>query len=209
MDNESAINKILKLTMRQLGILMDKLSNSKLVIRGFNQGSQRVIGITCLELTIGDLLAIALFHDIDSRTSYKLLLDRPWIHENGVVTLTLHQRFKFYQDGIKKVEADSNPYSEAKSHFANAKFYLKNDNSPEVVPIEIPLVNREDNLQLKSLASTEPHKSTETFNSKKGEESMDTTKSMILMDKKTPNLPILRYVTNQHQVMIDDRPFKG
>ncbi|KAA0032132.1 retrotransposon gag protein [Cucumis melo var. makuwa] len=107
------------------------------------------------DLLLGSKLHIrsfqsALFHVIDSRTTYKLLLGRPWIHENGVVTSKLHQCFKFYQDGVKKVEVDSNPFSEDESHFADAKFYLKNDNSPEAVPVEIPLVNREDNLQLKS-----------------------------------------------------------
>ncbi|KAA0062770.1 uncharacterized protein E5676_scaffold87G00310 [Cucumis melo var. makuwa] len=148
----------------------------------------------CLELIIGDLKANALFHVIDSRTTYKLLLGRPWIHGNGVVTSTLHRRFKFYQDGVKKVEADSNPFLEAESHFVDAKFYLKNDNSPELVSVEVPLVNKEDNLQLKSLASKEPHKSTGTFHSRKGEASTSTTKSMILMDEKTSNQPILRYV---------------
>ncbi|TYK21493.1 uncharacterized protein E5676_scaffold305G00300 [Cucumis melo var. makuwa] len=78
--------------------------------------------------------------------------------------------------------------------YENAKFYLKHDNIPEVVPIEIPLVNREDNLQLKSITSKEPHKSTGTFNSGKGEVSTSTTKSMILMYEKTSNPPILRYV---------------
>ncbi|KAA0051630.1 ty3-gypsy retrotransposon protein [Cucumis melo var. makuwa] len=145
-DNGSAVNIMPKLTMRQLDILMDELSNSKLVIQGFNQGSQRVIGMIRLELIIGGLKASALFHVIDSKTTYKLLLDRPWIHGNGVVTSTVDQCFKFYQDGIKKVEVDPNPFSEVESHFADAKFYLKNDNSPEVVPVEIPLVNREDNL---------------------------------------------------------------
>ena len=78
---------------------------------------------------------------------------------------------KFYQDGVKKVEADSNPFSKAESHFPDAKFYLKNENSSEAMPIEIHLVNREDNLQLKSLAIREPHKSTGTFKSRKGEAS--------------------------------------
>ncbi|KAA0032751.1 ty3-gypsy retrotransposon protein [Cucumis melo var. makuwa] len=130
----------------------------------------------------------------NSRTTYKLLLSRPWIHGNGVVTSTLHQCFKFYQDVVKKVEADSNPFSEAESHFADAKFYLKNDSSPEAVYVEVPLVKREDNLQLKSLASEEPHKSTRTFHSEKSEASTSTTKSVILMGKKTSNPPILRYV---------------
>ncbi|KAA0056394.1 uncharacterized protein E5676_scaffold120G002660 [Cucumis melo var. makuwa] len=132
-DNGSAVNIMPKSTMRQLGILMEELSNSKLVIQGFNQGSQRVIGMIPLELIIGDLKASALFHVIDSRTTYKLLLGRPWIHGNGVVTSTLHQCFKFYQDGVKKVETDSNPFSEAESHFADAKFYLKNDSSRKAV----------------------------------------------------------------------------
>ncbi|KAA0033081.1 gypsy-like retrotransposase [Cucumis melo var. makuwa] len=130
-DNGPAVNIISKSTMRQLGILMDELSNSKLVI----------------------------------------------------------------QDGVKKVEADSNPFLEAESHFACAKFYLKNDNSPKVMLVEISFVNREDNLQLKSLVSKEPHKSTGTFNSEKGEASTCTTKSMILMDEKTSNPPILCYVS--------------
>ncbi|KAA0063066.1 uncharacterized protein E6C27_scaffold468G001830 [Cucumis melo var. makuwa] len=67
---------------------------------------------------------------------------------------------------VKKVEADSNPFSKAESHFADVKFYLKNDNSPEVVPIEIYL----------------------------GEASTSTTKSMILIDEKTSNPPILHYI---------------
>ncbi|KAA0042178.1 gypsy-like retrotransposase [Cucumis melo var. makuwa] len=139
-------------------------------------------------------LASALFHVIDSRTTYKLLLGRPWIHGNGVVTSILHQCFKFYQDGVNKVEVDSNPFSEVESHFADAKFYLKNDSSLEAVFAEVPLLNREDNLQLKSLASREPHKSTGTFHSGQSEASTSTTKSVILMDEKTSNPPILRYV---------------
>ena len=94
---------------------------------------------------------------------------------------------------MKKVEADSNPFSEVESHFVDAKFYLKNDNSLEVVPVEISLVNKEDNLQLKSLAIRKSHKSKWTFNSRKGEAFIGTTKNMILMDEKTLNPPILHY----------------
>ncbi|TYJ98340.1 retrotransposon gag protein [Cucumis melo var. makuwa] len=38
-DNGLAVNIMSKSTLRQLGILMDELSNTKLVILGFNQGS--------------------------------------------------------------------------------------------------------------------------------------------------------------------------
>ena len=104
---------MLKLTMSQLGILMDELSNNKLIIQCFNKGSQRAIGMIRLELTIDNLKASALFHVIDSRTTYKLLLGCSRIHGNIVVTSTLHQCFKFYQDGVENVEADSNPFLQA------------------------------------------------------------------------------------------------
>ena len=69
-----------------------------------------------------------LFHVIDSRANYKLLLGHPWIHENRAVTLILHKCFKFYQDDVKKVETNSNPFLEVVSHFVSAKFYFKNVN---------------------------------------------------------------------------------
>ncbi|TYK22678.1 uncharacterized protein E5676_scaffold195G001240 [Cucumis melo var. makuwa] len=109
--------------------------------------------------------------------------------------LLLGSNFIIDPYGVKKVEADSNPFSEAESHFADAKFYLKNDSSPEAVSVEVPFVNREDNLQLKSLASKEPHKSIGIFHYGKSEASTSTTKSVILMDEKTSNPPILHYVS--------------
>ncbi|KAA0025780.1 uncharacterized protein E5676_scaffold447G00790 [Cucumis melo var. makuwa] len=81
-DNGSAANIMSKSTMRQLDILMDKLSNSKLVIQGFNLGSQRVI------------------------------------------------------DGVKKVEADFNPFSEAESHFADVKRHDVILSNPEKEDLE-------------------------------------------------------------------------
>ncbi|KAA0054506.1 retrotransposon gag protein [Cucumis melo var. makuwa] len=106
-----------------------------------------------------------------------------WILINNGSTVNIMPKSTMRQLGILMDELSN-----------NAKFYLKKDNSPEAVPAEIPLVNREDNVQLKSVASREPHKSTRTFNSRKGEASTSTTKSMILMDEKTSNPSILRYV---------------
>lgn len=55
-----------------------------------------------------------------------MILRWPWIHENGVAPLTLHQYFKYCQNRcIKKVMANANYFTVAKSHFANAKFYFK------------------------------------------------------------------------------------
>ncbi|XP_030940238.1 uncharacterized protein LOC115965196 [Quercus lobata] len=93
-----------------------------------------------LELIIGELKSNVLFHVIDAKTTYNMLLGRPWIHENGIVPSTLHQCFKFFQNGIKKVDADLKPFAETEAHFADAKFYAKEDISSEVLPVEIPSI---------------------------------------------------------------------
>ena len=67
-----------------------------------------------------------LFYVIDAKTTYNMLLGRPWIHQNGVVSSTLHQCFKYYKNGqVKTIVADSKPFSIAEAHFIDAKFYLE------------------------------------------------------------------------------------
>ena len=98
-----------------------------MVIQGFNQGGQRAIGLIHLELIIGELASNILFHVIDAKTTYNILLGRPWTHENGIVPSTLHQCCKFFQNGIKKVDVDLKPFAETEAHFVDAKFYAKED----------------------------------------------------------------------------------
>ncbi|KAL0420322.1 UNVERIFIED_CONTAM: Transposon Tf2-12 polyprotein [Sesamum latifolium] len=96
------------------------------MIQGFNQGGQRVVGIIRLQLTMEDMISTALFHIIDAKTSYNMLLSRPWLHENAVVPSTWHQCFKYCRNSIvKKVLGDSKPFTEAESHFADAKYYIE------------------------------------------------------------------------------------
>uniref|UniRef100_A0A2N9J4N8 Uncharacterized protein n=1 Tax=Fagus sylvatica TaxID=28930 RepID=A0A2N9J4N8_FAGSY len=134
-DDGSAVNIMSKVTMKRLGISTEELSKSRLVIQGFNQEGQRAIGIIRLDVIMEDLKTRPLFHVIDSKTSYNLLLGRPWLHENGIVPSTLHQCFK-YSDGkqVKKVIADLQPFTEAESHFADAKFYLNCDMVSDTLP---------------------------------------------------------------------------
>jgi len=86
----SAVNIMLKSTMNDLKITVDDLFKSQMVIQGFILESQRAIGMIRLELTMDDLLTSSIFHVIGSKTSYKLLLGRPWFHELGIMALTLH-----------------------------------------------------------------------------------------------------------------------
>jgi len=68
-DGGSAINTMPKFTMNDLGIAVDKLFKSRMMIQGFNLEGQRAIGMIRLELAIGDLSIISIFHVIDSKTS--------------------------------------------------------------------------------------------------------------------------------------------
>jgi hypothetical protein len=134
-DDGSAVNIMSKVTMKRLGISTEELSKSQLVIQGFNQEGQRAIGIIRLDVIMEDLKTRPLFHVIDSKTSYNLLLGRPWLHENGIVPSTLRQCFK-YSNGkqVKKVIADLQSFTEAESHFADAKFYLNCDMVGDTLP---------------------------------------------------------------------------
>ncbi|KAM1179922.1 hypothetical protein ACFX2J_018898 [Malus domestica] len=85
-------------------------------------------------MTIGEFKSSTLFHVIDVRTSYSLLLGRPWIYKNGVVVSTLHQCLKFYREGVKVIQGDTKPFIKVKSHFADAKFYLDEEMVPEALP---------------------------------------------------------------------------
>ncbi|KAL0333076.1 UNVERIFIED_CONTAM: Transposon Tf2-12 polyprotein [Sesamum calycinum] len=124
----------------ELEISIDELSNSRLMIQGFNQGGQRAVGIIRMQLTMEDMVSSALFHVIDAKTSYNMLLGRPWLHENAVVPSTWHQCFKYCRNGIvKKVLGDNKPFTEAESHFADAKCYIEDANKgKEILPSEEP-----------------------------------------------------------------------
>jgi hypothetical protein len=135
----SAVNILPLKVLKNLRISLDQLSHSQLMIQGFNQDGQRAIGKIRLNMLIGDMESGALFHVIDTRTSYKLLLGRPWLHEYGVVPSTYHQCFKYFQDGqIKRIMANDESFTEAESFFADAKFYLEDDTLKGIQAITPP-----------------------------------------------------------------------
>ncbi|KAA0063077.1 ty3-gypsy retrotransposon protein [Cucumis melo var. makuwa] len=199
-DNGSAVNILPKSTMNQLGISVEELSNGKLVIQGFNQGAQQAIGTVRLEIVIGDLQASTILHVIDSRTTYKMLLGRPWIHENGIVTSTLHQCFKFYKQGIRKVDAESRPFTKAESHFADAKFYTKSEDVSEIISTEVPVTKGTFKNEQEMITSKKSNKG-DALNSPQNGESTTETKlrapeaeKIATLQKEVSNPPVLCYI---------------
>ncbi|KAG9446452.1 hypothetical protein H6P81_012580 [Aristolochia fimbriata] len=137
LDSGSAVNILPIWTLKNVGLVANDLQDSSLMIQGFNQEGQRALGTIKLELLIGDMTSHVLFHVIDARTSYNVLLGRPWLHSNRVIPSTLHQCFKYYQDGEEKtVFADECPFTEAEASFADAKYYSeeKGATSSKAIP---------------------------------------------------------------------------
>ncbi|GLT26705.1 hypothetical protein SLA2020_017510 [Shorea laevis] len=91
------------------------------------------------------MATLALFHVIEAKTSYELLLERTWIHENGVVPSTWHQCFKYHSDGETKcVMAETEPFTKEESHFVDAKFYEKEEDDSEALPIKMPQIKQKN-----------------------------------------------------------------
>ncbi|KAA0046253.1 uncharacterized protein E6C27_scaffold284G00560 [Cucumis melo var. makuwa] len=174
-DNGSAVNILPKSTMNQLGTVR-------------------------LEIVIGDLQASTIFHVIDSRTTYKMLFGRPWIHENGIVTSTLHQCFKFYKQGIRKVDADSRPFTKAESHFTDAKFYTKSEDVSEIISTEVPVTKGTFKKEQEMITSKKSNKGNAINSQQNGESTTETklrapeAEKLATLQKEVSNPPVLRYI---------------
>ena len=85
------------------------------------------MGCIKLGIRMDDFQSNPLMHVIDAKTSYNILLSRPWVHGNKIISSSYYQCLKYLESEVEKnIVADDKPFTEAESHFVNAKFYLKN-----------------------------------------------------------------------------------
>ena len=69
------------------------------IVKAFDGSHKTVIGEVDLPIKIGSSDFQITFHVMDIYPAYSCLLGRPWIHEAGAVTSTLHQKMKFMKNG--------------------------------------------------------------------------------------------------------------
>ncbi|XP_074277632.1 uncharacterized protein LOC141601266 [Silene latifolia] len=178
---------------------MDELSSSQTMIHGFNLNGERAVGMIRMNLTMGDLSSDTLFHVMDGKTSFKLLLGRPWKHENVVVASTLHQCLKYYRGGERKIDGDAKPFSKVDSFFADAKFFEENGTSSDFMPTIISSTRkggkRKKNI-IKEDGAASPAKENDV---KKDVDKVSKTATPVASPKKqeTPQKttpPVLRYI---------------
>jgi hypothetical protein len=69
------------------------------LVKAFDGSRKDVLGEVDLPITIGPETFQITFQVMDINASYSCLLGRPWIHDAGAVTSTLHQKLKFVRNG--------------------------------------------------------------------------------------------------------------
>lgn len=98
-DTGSALNVMPKSTLDQLAYSEALLKPSKVTVRAFDGTRRSVYGEIDLPISVGPHEFIVTFQVMEIQASFSCLLGRPWIHDAGAVTSTLHQKLKFISHG--------------------------------------------------------------------------------------------------------------
>ncbi|XP_039686891.1 uncharacterized protein [Medicago truncatula] len=98
-DTGSSLNVLSKTTYTQLAYQDAPLRRSGVMVKAFDGSRKDVLGEVVLPITVGPQVFQVNFQVMDIQASYSCLLGRPWIHEAGAVTSTLHQKLKFVKNG--------------------------------------------------------------------------------------------------------------
>ncbi|XP_058724226.1 uncharacterized protein LOC131595775 [Vicia villosa] len=97
-DNGSSLNVMPKSTLSRLSFEDYPLRKSHVIVKAFDGSRKSVFGEVDLPITIGPQTFKITFQVMDIPAQYSCLLGRPWIHEAGAITSTLHQKLKFIRN---------------------------------------------------------------------------------------------------------------
>ncbi|XP_058751635.1 uncharacterized protein LOC131624732, partial [Vicia villosa] len=98
-DTGSSLNVMPKSTLAKLSYGGTPMRFSNVIVKAFDGSKKSVVGEVDLPIGIGPFVFKITFQVMDIFPAYSCLLGRPWIHEAGAVTSTLHQKLKFVKDG--------------------------------------------------------------------------------------------------------------
>ena len=98
-DDGSAINVCPLQILPNLGVKVEELTKSDLVIRAYDDSIRSVEGTFVALIKTGPIKVVVEFTVLDIPITYALLLGRLWYHILGGVPSTVHQKVKFFLDG--------------------------------------------------------------------------------------------------------------
>jgi len=106
-DNGFALNVCLFRTALTIGLDVEMIIPSPLIIRAYDNTSRKVMRTIKAPCKIGPLETIVEFHMMDITPNYNLLLGREWLHPIGSIPSSLHQKMKIlWKGGIVVVIGD-------------------------------------------------------------------------------------------------------
>lgn len=91
-DTGSALNVMHKSTLDQLAYSEALLRPSKVTVRAFDGTRRSVYSEIDLPISVGPHEFSVTFQVMEIQASFSCLLGKPWIHDVGAVTSTLHQK---------------------------------------------------------------------------------------------------------------------
>ncbi|XP_017644626.1 uncharacterized protein LOC108485319 [Gossypium arboreum] len=98
-DNGSVLNVLLWATLNHLPIDSFHMKTCQNIVRAFDGRERKVMGRIEVPLQIGPNTYEVDFFVMDIKPSYNCLLGRPWIHSDGAVPSSLHQKLKMVTEG--------------------------------------------------------------------------------------------------------------
>lgn len=97
-DTGSSLNVLLKSNLSLLSYQGAPMHPSNVIVKAIDGSRKSVLGEVDLPVWVGPHMFQINFQVIDIAPAYSCLLGRPWIHEAGAVTSTLHQKLKFVKN---------------------------------------------------------------------------------------------------------------
>lgn len=95
----SSLNVMPKITLAKLSYIDAGIRPNNVVVKAFDGFRRTVMGEIVLSMIVGSHQFEILFQVMDINLGYSYLLGRPWVHDAGAVTSTLHQKLKFIRNG--------------------------------------------------------------------------------------------------------------
>ena len=106
-DNGFVLNVCPFRTALTVGLDMETIIPSPLIVRAYDNTSRKVMGTFKAPCKIGPMEIMVEFRVMDITPNYDHLLGRAWIHPNGAIPSSLHQKMKIpWKGGIAIVLGD-------------------------------------------------------------------------------------------------------
>jgi hypothetical protein len=106
-DTGAAVNIMLYSVLRRLGRSAGDLIKTNVTLSDFNSQTSEAQGVLSVDLTGGNKTVLTSFFNVNSKSTYNVLLSRDWIHANCCFPSTMHQcLIQWDGDEVEVVHAD-------------------------------------------------------------------------------------------------------